>query len=179
MFPAWSARLSVRIRAPLRLLGTSRTITLGHRKPGLMMMLKQHVMNQSHFDKECFLWSLKFLLSGPPPWVAPFWVADLLNMETPLACFLPTTTRLCTRPALHLLTSSGRSSEWMRFWEVQSNPFGFSFSQALSGLQVDSLDQTSGSWILQLVCLGRPLRGIVSMISISVFGEDLVIEFSS
>ena len=51
MLPAWSARLSVRIRAPLRLLGTSRTITLGHRKPGLMMMLKQHIMNQSHFDR--------------------------------------------------------------------------------------------------------------------------------
>ena len=38
-FPRGLSRLSVRIRAPLRLLGTSLAITLGPRKPGLMMML--------------------------------------------------------------------------------------------------------------------------------------------
>ena len=47
------------------------------------------------------------LLSSRPP-----------EHEDPIGMFLPTTTRLCTRPALHQLTSSGRSSEWIRFREV-------------------------------------------------------------
>ena len=79
-------------------------------------------------------------------------------MKNPLACFLQTTTRLCTRlaPPCSLLPDEVQSGWDFERWLVQSSPVKLSFSQAIL-----ALIKQSASPFKQFMNLLIGLQGVI------------------